>query len=87
MSVKIILTGASGMLGQQILQSDLTDSYHFICLYRSNVPAICGHENIIVRDWSVENRLKNFHECNIIIHLAAETRSSNSKKSKLQMSF
>lgn len=78
---KILLTGASGTIGQQILKSDLRKEYYFQCLFRTDFTDIGGDKNIIVKNWSKASLENILEETDTIIHLASSTKALASGQS------
>lgn len=74
---QILLTGASGTLGQQLLKSRLRNYFDFTCVYRDHVPKICGDKNIILNEWSPEKLNTILQNADTVIHLAGLTRSAD----------
>lgn len=75
MSKRIVVTGATGYIGQHIIKEGIDKGYEIICLVNSNssrINSIPRHENIEIIECSMSeyNNLKIAKKCDLFFHLA-----------------
>jgi nucleoside-diphosphate-sugar epimerase len=77
---KILVTGASGLLGTNTIQELLNNGYHIKALVRDkNKYVLADHQNVELIEGSLADpiiREKAVKDCKFIIHTAAETSQS-----------
>ncbi len=75
---KVLVTGASGLLATNIILALLENGYSVIALVRNRLKYLLPiHENVELREGDItdpDSLLSLFHDCDYVIHAAAETR-------------
>ena len=75
----ILVTGASGFIGRELIKKLLTEGHKVIGLVRKNINIFNSesYENLLVNDISQVVSISHIKKIDIVIHLAAKTHSQN----------
>ena len=75
----ILVTGASGFVGKELIKKLLAEGHKIIGLVRKNINIFNSksYENLLVNDISQGVSISHIQKIDIVIHLAAKTHSQN----------
>jgi len=75
----ILVTGASGFIGKELIKKLLAEGHKVIGLVRKNINIFNSksYENLLVNDISQGVSISHIQKIDIVIHLAAKTHSQN----------
>ena len=75
----ILVTGASGFIGMELIKKLLAEGHKIIGLVRKNINIFNSksYENLLVNDISQGVSISHIQKIDIVIHLAAKTHSQN----------